>query len=114
MFALVPPTILCGGWLCFGTCLLFIGGITMVVADLAELFGCVLDVPDIVTAITFVALGTSMPDLFASKMAATEDPTADASIVNVTGSNSVNVFLGLGLPWSIAAIYWRSSAWDEA
>jgi hypothetical protein len=23
----------------------------------------------------------------------------------VTGSNSVNVFLGLGLPWLIAAIY---------
>jgi len=25
----------------------------------------------------------------------------------VTGSNSVNVFLGLGLPWMIAAIYWN-------
>jgi solute carrier family 8 (sodium/calcium exchanger) len=24
----------------------------------------------------------------------------------VTGSNSVNVFLGLGLPWLMAAIYW--------
>ncbi|KAH8045475.1 calcium:sodium antiporter [Aureococcus anophagefferens] len=31
---------------------------------------------------------------------------ADAAVGNVTGSNSVNVFLGLGLPWSIAAIYW--------
>merc|ERR1712130_444924 len=27
------------------------------------------------------------------------------AIGNVTGSNSVNVFLGLGLPWSIASIY---------
>jgi solute carrier family 8 (sodium/calcium exchanger) len=27
---------------------------------------------------------------------------------NVTGSNSVNVFLGLGLPWVIASIYWTS------
>ena len=25
----------------------------------------------------------------------------------MTGSNSVNVFLGLGLPWLIATIYWR-------
>jgi len=24
----------------------------------------------------------------------------------VTGSNAVNVFLGIGLPWSFAAIYW--------
>merc|ERR1711920_663767 len=112
-FSLVPPTSFCGGWLCFCACLFFIAAITAVIADLAELFGCVLEVPDIVTAITFVALGTSMPDLFASKMAAIEDPTADASIVNVTGSNSVNVFLGLGLPWSIAAIYWRVSPWSD-
>lgn len=27
----------------------------------------------------------------------TQDPYADASIGNITGSNSVNVFLGLGL-----------------
>lgn len=60
------------------------------------------------TAITFVALGTSLPDLFASKQAAKSEKTADNSIGNVTGSNSVNVFLGLGLPWTIAAIYWTA------
>jgi len=27
---------------------------------------------------------------------------------NVTGSNAVNVFLGIGIAWSIAAIYWES------
>lgn len=32
---------------------------------------------------------------------------ADASVTNVTGSNSVNVFLGLGLTWTIASIYWQ-------
>ena len=58
------------------------------------------------TAITFVAVGTSLPDTFASKAAALNDGTADNSIGNVTGSNSVNVFLGLGLPWMIGAIYW--------
>ena len=58
-----------------------------------------------VTAITLVALGTSVPDLFASKTAAVNEDTADDSVGNVTGSNSVNVFLGLGLPWTLAAIY---------
>merc|ERR1712142_855347 len=29
----------------------------------------------------------------------------DNAVGNVTGSNSVNVFLGLGIPWLIAAIY---------
>ena len=42
-----------------------------------------------------------------SKTAATADPYADAAVGNVTGSNSVNVFLGLGLPWAVAAIYWK-------
>ena len=68
--------------------------------------GCCMGLVPSVTAITFVALGTSLPDTFASKTAAVAEPYADASIGNITGSNSVNVFLGLGLPWMIAAIYW--------
>ena len=39
-------------------------------------------------------------------MAAIGDQYADASIGNVTGSNAVNVFLGIGLAWTIAAVYW--------
>ena len=38
-------------------------------------------------------------------MAAINDRYADSSIGNVTGSNAVNVFLGIGVAWSIAAIY---------
>jgi len=106
LFSIVPPTNYFGGWACFFGALAGIGALTIVISDLAELFGCVLGITDDVTAIIFVALGTSMPDLFASLSAAKEDETADASIVNVTGSNSVNVFLGLGLPWTIGAIYW--------
>merc|ERR1712157_240161 len=70
-----------------------------------------------ITAITFVALGTSLPDTFASKTAAMQDPYADASVGNVTGSNSVNVFLGLGLPWMIGSFKWKfggaTTEWKE-
>ncbi|KHJ88144.1 hypothetical protein OESDEN_12064, partial [Oesophagostomum dentatum] len=48
---------------------------------------------DTVTAISLVAMGTSVPDTFASKPAAIQDKWADSSIGNVTGSNAVNVFL---------------------
>merc|ERR1712176_718501 len=113
LFALVPPTDYLGGWLCFVIALSFIGGLTAVIGDMASLFGCVLGIPDAITAITFVALGTSLPDTFASKAAAVEDPTADACVGNVTGSNSVNVFLGLGLPWMIGAIYWAIKGPDS-
>lgn len=44
-------------------------------------------------------------DTFASKVAAIQDKYADASVGNVTGSNAVNVFLGIGVAWTIAACY---------
>ena len=50
----------------------------------------------------------NFPDTFASKAAAIDDETADASVGNVTGSNAVNVFLGIGIAWTMAAIYWES------
>jgi solute carrier family 8 (sodium/calcium exchanger) len=106
LFAFVPPTDYCGGWLSFVCSLLMIALVTAIIGDMASLLGCVLGFPDEVTAITFVALGTSLPDTFASRTAAVQDPTADASIGNVTGSNSVNVFLGLGLPWTMGSLYW--------
>mmetsp|Transcript_15276 Transcript_15276/g.39374 ORF Transcript_15276/g.39374 Transcript_15276/m.39374 type:complete len:799 (+) Transcript_15276:114-2510(+) len=107
-FALVPPASYMNGWPCFYCALGMIGAVTATIGDLAKLFGCVVCVAEETTAITFVALGTSLPDTFASMTAATMDEYADASIGNVTGSNSVNVFLGLGLPWMMAAIYWKS------
>jgi len=107
LFALIPPPELYGGWLSFVVCLIFIGGLTAVVGDIASLFGCASGLSKSMTAITFVALGTSLPDTFASKVAAQQEDTADAALGNITGSNAVNVFLGIGLPWSIAAIYWH-------
>ncbi len=70
---------------------------------IAELLGCTLAIPPAITAITLVALGTSVPDTFASVTAAQGSEYADSAVGNVTGSNSVNIFLGLGLPWVICA-----------
>merc|ERR1719359_832100 len=119
LFAIVPPTDFLDGWVCFVIALMMIGGVTAIIGDMAGLLGCSMGVPDSITAITFVALGTSLPDTFASKTAAQQDEYADASIGNVTGSNSVNVFLGLGLPWTIGAIFWggiddaKKAEWSE-
>jgi len=105
IFAIIPPPGLMGGYPCFIISLIFIGLIVVLVGDLASIFGCLIGLRDEVTAITFVALGTSLPDTFASKVAAVNEKHADNAIGNVTGSNSVNVFLGLGVPWVIATIY---------
>lgn len=108
IFATVPPARWLGGWLSFCVALAWIGAVTYVVGEVAGLFGCVVYLKPAVTAITFVALGTSLPDTFASKTAAQESKTADSAVGNVTGSNSVNVFLGLGLPWMLASIYYEA------
>jgi len=108
----IPPPRLAHGWVCFGVTLVIIGILTAFIGDLAAHVGCTMGLKSSVTAITFVALGTSLPDTFASKAAAVNEPSADNSIGNITGSNSVNVFLGLGLPWMIAAIYWKVYADD--
>ncbi|XP_030575321.1 sodium/calcium exchanger 3 isoform X5 [Archocentrus centrarchus] len=107
LFACVPPTDYLNGWACFTISIIIIGLLTAVIGDLASHFGCTIGLKDSVTAVVFVALGTSVPDTFASKVAAVQDTYADASIGNVTGSNAVNVFLGIGIAWSVAAIYWH-------
>ena len=96
-----------GGLPCFLAAIAFIGILTMVVGEVAGAMGCVMGLKPGVTAITFVAIGTSLPDTFASMTAARESNNADSAVGNITGSNSVNVFLGLGLPWVIAVIYSR-------
>jgi len=105
LFACCPPPHKGGGLPCFAAAIAFIGALTAVVGEIAGAMGCVMGLKPGVTAITFVAIGTSLPDTFASMTAARESAYADSAIGNVTGSNSVNVFLGLGLPWVIAVIY---------
>jgi len=104
-FAIIPPRRYAHGWLAFFIALACIGACTAIVAEFAGLLGCAVGLKESVTAITLVALGTSLPDTLASKISAQNAPNADPAIGNITGSNSVNVFLGLGLPWTLASIY---------
>lgn len=50
-----------GGYVCFVVSIFAIGVVTAVIGDVASHFGCTLGIKDSVTAIVFVALGTSVP-----------------------------------------------------
>lgn len=63
LFALVPPTDYCNGWACFCVSISVIGLLTAIIGDLASHFGCTVGLKDSVTAVVFVALGTSVPGL---------------------------------------------------
>lgn len=107
-FATVPPPSVWSGGPCFFISLCYIGVVTFIVGEVATVLGCVLMIKESVAAITLVALGTSLPDTFASMTAAKQSENADAAVGNINGSNAVNVFLGCGLPWAIGSIYWAS------
>ncbi|KAF8569052.1 hypothetical protein P879_02701 [Paragonimus westermani] len=113
--AFLPPRKYLGAYPTFFLSLVIIGLLTFLVEEVsnsrsffifqfANQLGCVAGLKTAVTGITLVAIGTSLPDAFASRTAARLDESADNSIGNITGSNSVDVFLGLGLPWLIGAI----------
>jgi len=105
IFATIPPRRYGGGWVAFVWALVEIGMVTYIVQEVALTLGCAINLKTSVTAITLVALGTSLPDTFASKLAAEQSQYADNAVGNVTGSNAVNVFLGMGLPWLISTVY---------
>lgn len=116
--AFLPPPRLCYGWCCFCLALLAIGFVTALVADIATLFGCSTGFhSDDWIGITVVAVGMNLPDTFISKMSAAHDDTADYVVANIMGTSSVNVFLGVGLPYTIAAFYWDATgvtpAWSQ-
>ena len=58
-------------------------------------------IPEAIIALTILAIGTSLPDLFSS-IAAARHGNGSMAISNAIGSNTFNILLGLGLPWLIA------------
>ncbi|KAK4559016.1 hypothetical protein RGQ29_008310 [Quercus rubra] len=105
LFAFVPPYQIAHGWIAFICSLLFISGIAYVVTQLTDLISCVTGINSYVIAFTALAAGTSWPDLVASKIAAERQTTADSAIANITCSNSVNIYVGIGIPWLIDTAY---------
>ncbi|KAG4981792.1 hypothetical protein JHK87_026541 [Glycine soja] len=105
LFAFVPPCQIAHGWISFICSLLFISGIAYVVTKITDVISCVTGINAYVIAFTALASGTSWPDLVASKIAAERQKTADSAIANITCSNSVNIYVGIGVPWLIDTLY---------
>jgi Ca2+/Na+ antiporter len=64
--------------------------------DLADL----MNIPDAVMGVTLAAAGTSLPNYVASKVAA-EQGFGNMAVSNAFGSNTFNIMVGLGLPWTL-------------
>jgi solute carrier family 8 (sodium/calcium exchanger) len=64
--AIVPPRHIWGGWAAFIVALALVGVVTTIVGEVSTVLGCSINLKPAVTGITLVALGTSLPDTFAS------------------------------------------------
>ena len=63
-------TELASGYLCFLFSIGSIGVVVALIGDVASHMGCFIELKDTINAITFIAMGTALPDTFASRQAA--------------------------------------------
>lgn len=81
--------------------LLFVGANLLV--DNGILIAEVVGVPERVIAVTFIALGTSLPELMTSIMSLVKG-YGNVGLGNVIGANLLNMLLVIGIPSAIAGI----------
>lgn len=60
----------------------------------------ILHVPEVVIALTVLAIGTSVPDMIGSVIVARQG-RGGMAVSNAVGSNIFDIFVGLGFPWLI-------------
>jgi cation:H+ antiporter len=94
-----------------GMVMLVVGG--KVVIDGAVGLAAALGMPSRVIGLTVVALGTSLPELVTSVVAALKRQP-DMSVGNIVGSNILNVFMVLGISASITPMPISSGAMFDA
>ena len=75
---------------------LIVGSYFMVTS--LERLGDLMRLPDSVIGQTISAAGTSLPNFVASQVAARQG-LGNMAVSNAFGSNTFNIFVGLGLPW---------------
>jgi K+-dependent Na+/Ca+ exchanger-like protein len=78
----------------------FIGALCWVLVESAIVISHTLDIPEVVIALTVLAVGTSVPDMMSSVIVAKQG-RGGMAVSNGIGSNIFDIFIGLGLPWMI-------------
>jgi Ca2+/Na+ antiporter len=71
-----------------------------VLCECLQEFGVLFGIPSVVMGLTFSAVGTSFPNLYASMIVAREGK-GEMALSNALGSNVFNIFVALGLPWAL-------------
>lgn len=90
-------------WRAFAVSIIFIAILSYFLVEYAVIFAAALSIPPVIVALTLLAAGTSVPDLFASVVVARQG-RGDMAVANAVGSNVFDILIGLGLPWVLVMV----------
>ncbi|MCF8297408.1 MAG: calcium/sodium antiporter [Saprospiraceae bacterium] len=93
-----------GDYYIFSMSILIIAALCWVLVESAVHVSLILGIPEIIIALTVLAIGTSVPDLISSVIVAKQGKGGMA-ISNAFGSNIFDILIGLGLPWMILLLF---------
>jgi Ca2+/Na+ antiporter len=128
IFAFIPPRRYGNGNPAFFCSLVFMAVMIFFIAEIVQAGGCLIDMRPCIQAFCLICIGTSLPDIWTSYnssisiaknefrnysgagMSTVSDrhhwfASSDAAIGSFAASNAANVYLGLGIPWTIMCVY---------
>lgn len=88
----------------FAVSIALISFLSYLLVEYAVIFADALRINPVIVALTILAAGTSVPDLFSSVVVARQG-RGDMAIANAVGSNVFDILIGLGLPWLLVLIF---------
>jgi len=87
----------------FSISLVWITILSYFMVVLMEKIGCAWGISSFIMGITFLAMGTSVPDALGS-IAVAREGEGDMAVSNAIGSNVFDICIGLGLPWFLVTL----------
>ncbi len=90
-------------YIVFFMSIILIAAISFVLVEVAVVSAHILNIPEAIIALTVLAVGTSIPDLFSSTIVAKQG-RGDMAVSNAIGSNIFDILVGLGLPFLIVML----------
>jgi Ca2+/Na+ antiporter len=88
----------------FTISIMYIAVLSWFLVELSVVLAHELQVSEAIIALTVLAIGTSVPDMMASLIVSRKGKGGMA-VSNAIGSNTFDILIGLGLPWSIYILW---------
>lgn len=99
-------------WVFTGS-ILWIAVYSYLMVTWATIIGAAVGIPDIIMGLTFLAAGTSVPDLLSSVIVARQG-LGDMAVSSSIGSNIFDVTVGLPVPWLLFIMIYNKPVYVDS